>query len=917
MTVSMRIMSAGTGYRYLLHSVAAGDGNRDLSTPLTRYYADAGCPPGRWLGAGLTALNTTDAQTVRVGDVVSELQLQRLIGHGAHPVTGEQLGHPYYHYQPPNPSPHPAPETEDSGSASTAKPPVRRKPVAGFDYTFSVHKSVSVLWGLADAGTQELLVATHHAAVAEVITFMEGEVVATRTGAASNRGAVVQADVAGVLATGFDHWDSRAGDPQLHTHVVVSNKVATVTDGRWRAIDSRPMHAATVAVSELYNAVLADKLTATFGLDWQQRDRGRSRNPGWELDAIPEALISEFSTRATAINATAAELVDQYTKQHGHQPPPAVLLRLRQQATLATRPDKQLRSMTEMTDDWRRRAETIIGTDALAWTHHITQRTTPTTATSWTASGAAMNADHDDGRTLVGGGGGVSVRRRDDQSAPSDQPPSSDRYTVVASSPRRPRHAATNHLGPTGGDGVMAPSPTAAIDDDVSTPHQAVDEAPHGRRHATTTRRHGRSPANTPSGGESPRHAAGRRDDDATLGVAVDGGEPPRGRHIAVAAPPDPATAAPSRRAPLLRADDVPAAIAEQVGAAVLANVADKRSTWTRWNLHAEASRQLMGWRFASTNDRNAFTTAVVAAAEASSLQLTTQALATPVAFRRADGTSRFRPRHQALFTSQQLLDAEATLLELSQRTDGARIAASSFAAPGLDVESAVPSDDHRDDGSGGVVLGDDQAEAVAAIATSGRVVDVLVGPAGAGKTTTLAALRRAWESEHGQGSVAGLAPSATAAAVLAEELGIATENTAKWLYDHEHRGQNLAAHQLVIVDEASLAGTFTLQQIASHAADVGAKLLLVGDYAQLQSVSAGGAFALLVAERADAPVLTDINRFRADWEKAASLQLRHANPEAIDAYERHQRVNGGAGHSSWGRRQRQCIRSPREVMRL
>ena len=71
-------------------------------------------------------------------------------------------------------------------------------------------------------------------------------------------------------------------------------------------------------------------------------------------------------------------------------------------------------------------------------------------------------------------------------------------------------------------------------------------------------------------------------------------------------------------------------------------------------------------------------------------------------------------------------------------------------------------------------------------IATSGRRLDVLVGPAGTGKSTAMAGLRAAWEAEHGADSVLGLAPSAAAAEVLAEELGIDTENTAKWL--HEHR---------------------------------------------------------------------------------------------------------------------------------
>ena len=66
----------------------------------------------------------------------------------------------------------------------------------------------------------------------------------------------------------------------------------------------------------------------------------------------------------------------------------------------------------------------------------------------------------------------------------------------------------------------------------------------------------------------------------------------------------------------------------------------------------------------------------------------------------------------------------------------------------------------------------------------SGRGVEVLVGPAGSGKTTTLRAVRRAWEQAHGSASVVGLAPSATAARELARALGAPCENTAKWLYE-------------------------------------------------------------------------------------------------------------------------------------
>ena len=83
-------------------------------------------------------------------------------------------------------------------------------------------------------------------------------------------------------------------------------------------------------------------------------------------------------------------------------------------------------------------------------------------------------------------------------------------------------------------------------------------------------------------------------------------------------------------------------------------------------------------------------------------------------------------------------------------------------------------------------------------------------------------ALRRAWEASHGVGSVVGLAPSAVAAQVLADDLGIATENTAKWWTTHQHTGVTFKAGQLVIIDEASLAGTLSLDRITQAAEEAG-----------------------------------------------------------------------------------------------
>jgi hypothetical protein len=113
------------------------------------------------------------------GDEVTEAQLQRLIGSGCDPVDGSPLGRAYPAYQKP----------EDPASTGISQEIcARRRAVAGYDFTFSIPKSASILWGLADAATQSRIVHAHHAAVAEVVAFMERKIAATRTGTPAHDG---------------------------------------------------------------------------------------------------------------------------------------------------------------------------------------------------------------------------------------------------------------------------------------------------------------------------------------------------------------------------------------------------------------------------------------------------------------------------------------------------------------------------------------------------------------------------------------------------------------------------------------------------------------------------------------------------------------------------------------------------------
>ncbi|MEO6413858.1 MAG: MobF family relaxase, partial [Pedococcus sp.] len=340
MTMSIRRMTLGAGYRYLMSSVARMD-EAGPARGLTDYYAAKGTPPGRFLGAGLAGLDS--GRGVAADSPVSEDALWRMLGMLQDPVTGQALGRP--------PRSRVTVFVDHLGR-------VRRAPasVAGFDLTFSVSKSVSVAWALADEPTRGRIHAAHRRALEQVIAYGEAQVFATRSGHAG----AVSEDVCGIVATAFDHWDSRAGDPQLHTHVVVLNRAQSIVDGAWKTLDSKALFAASVGMSELYNGLLADELTRDLGWAWVPESRRRSQVPKWEVEGVPAELRAEFSQRATAIETAKDELVEEFVAARDRQPSGPEVIKLRQQATLATRPVKDVKPLNDLVTGWRDRADPFL-----------------------------------------------------------------------------------------------------------------------------------------------------------------------------------------------------------------------------------------------------------------------------------------------------------------------------------------------------------------------------------------------------------------------------------------------------------------------------------------------------------------------------------------------------------------------------
>ncbi|CED91280.1 MobF family relaxase [Actinomyces succiniciruminis] len=763
-----RLYDVGSGgiVDYLIDSVADGGPAVHAHYEGTAYYTQAGTPPGRWLGSGLAGL--ADGEGLEAGSTVSADQLRALIEAGEDPVTGQPLGRRIA--APVNAAARvralvralPADLSEAERAARTAQierevaRTTRSRAVHGLDFTFAPPKSVSTVWALGDAGVREQVEAAHRDAIDHVISVMEAHSIRTRIGT----GGVVQTETRGIVAAAFDHYDSRAGDPHLHTHLVVANRVQG-PDGKWRTLDSHgALLPAQVALSEAYDNYLMDSVSARLGAEWSVRSISRTGREHWEIDGVTDRLLHLFSRRHTDIEA-AREQVD----GPGHWDADA-------KAWGATRQAKQHRSLADLTSQWRQQAATVTGgVDPL--------------------------------RGVLG----------------------------------RP---------------LPAPGTLAGAPGTRTHPMRAAD----------------------------------------------------------------------------LAADDV-----DQLAAHVIQELQRSRPSWTMWNVRAEAQRTCRRLRMESPAQRDQVTEAVATAAIGMSVRVDhAQRAHTPARYRRADGSSRFIPEHSEIYTAQALIDAEDALIRMADDATGPRL-------PDLDTSRPV---------AGRRQLTQDQADAIRSVATSGRRLDVMVGPAGAGKTTALRALTDAWQ-QHG-GRVTALAPSSAAAEVLAESLGAPAENMAMWLTlrkadadrqatiqalkeadDRLASGARarqvrrdlqavdpdaftglpalarrpalqaairsriaslqavperapLAQGDLVIVDEASMAATLPLHEIAAQADAVGAKLLTVGDPGQLAAVEAGGAFGMLVDHR-DVPTLATIHRFADQWQGPASLALRAGDHRAITTY--------------------------------
>lgn len=219
--------------------------------------------------------------------------------------------------------------------------------IAGFDLVFTPSKSVSIAWGLGDKQLRKDIEAAHEHAIQDVVRHLENNVIMTRRG----HNGVRQIDTkSGIIGTKFRHYDSRAGDPNLHDHVVIANRVEGADD-KWSSIDGRTLYQYGVECSELYNSRVQQYVTEKTGLQFEPRMQ--NGKPIHEIVGISDETIRAFSSRRGDISAELDKVKEKFVADNGYEPSEKQLIKLAQQATLATRPAKsEARSLEDLHTEW-------------------------------------------------------------------------------------------------------------------------------------------------------------------------------------------------------------------------------------------------------------------------------------------------------------------------------------------------------------------------------------------------------------------------------------------------------------------------------------------------------------------------------------------------------------------------------------
>jgi conjugative relaxase-like TrwC/TraI family protein len=275
------------------------------------YYLDGDEPPGQWLGLGAEALGLA-------GEVDDDHFLALMDGRD--PIDGEQLGTSHH-----------------------------ERTVRGFDVTCSAPKSVSVLFAIGDERVRNEVLDAHDAAVAAAFGWIEDH--------AHCRyrvdGEVWTVDADGLIAAAFRQHTSRAHDPQVHTHLVIVNRVMA-PDGRWLALDARTLKHDQRTVWALYAAGLRAELTSRLDVGWHDVENGQA-----EMADAPEEVLDAFSQRTKQMTRRIDEKTERFIDDLGRRPTPRERWRIEREAATDSRPTKASADAAELHQDWHNQLDAL------------------------------------------------------------------------------------------------------------------------------------------------------------------------------------------------------------------------------------------------------------------------------------------------------------------------------------------------------------------------------------------------------------------------------------------------------------------------------------------------------------------------------------------------------------------------------
>ena len=293
-----------------------------------RYYADGAEGKGVWVAGG--------GMSVEVGAVVDNAQLTAMLA-GYDPTTGVRLGRKY-----------------QAGGTFVDRMGItrQRKSVCAYDSTFSVPKSVSGAWALADDETRCEIEQAFDAAVTAVIDYLQLNAISSRRSGANGLEEVSCSR--GATVARFTHTTSRAGDPQLHAHVLWANKVLC-DDGKWRTLDGSKLYANAKAASMVGAAVLRGEISQRLGWSWDKsNDSGHC-----EIAGFPTVLAELWSQRRRAVERVAAKKVREFESNRGREPTVEERIMIWQQAAEQTRAKKNELPSGDLFEQWKQQANSI------------------------------------------------------------------------------------------------------------------------------------------------------------------------------------------------------------------------------------------------------------------------------------------------------------------------------------------------------------------------------------------------------------------------------------------------------------------------------------------------------------------------------------------------------------------------------